>query len=141
MSERDECLRIDRTIDLEAAPDEAWRLLATPEGWAAWLVDDADVALEDGGSGSVREEDVVRQVRVDEVRPGERVTFTWWHAEEPSGATEVTLLLHVVDGGRVAVRITERLPMTALARCAACGRAWDARLCALCELVASLVPA
>ncbi len=70
--------RITRTVETDLTPDELWSLVGDGEGWAAWLVDDADIDVEPGATGTVVDDDEARDVRIDRVDPHERVTFTWW---------------------------------------------------------------
>ena len=51
----DEPLIVSRDIDLDLPADELWSLIADGEGWETWLVDEAEVAVETGATGVVRD--------------------------------------------------------------------------------------
>ena len=62
---------VTRSVDVEAAADQVWELLADPELRGAWL--DDDDALD-------------REMQVDEARPGESLTWTWWRPDSRPGS-------------------------------------------------------
>ena len=97
--------RITRTVDPDLPSDELWLLVGDGEGWAAWLVDDADVVVEAGADGTVVDDDERRRVHVDHVEPQERVVFTWWPEDRPGTASTVEL---VVVPGRLLITETHR---------------------------------
>jgi uncharacterized protein YndB with AHSA1/START domain len=118
---------VERTVDLDVDRQELWALIATPEGWREWMVDDVvgDVVVDRG---------VVRRVRVDETHEGESIAFTWWEDGDPLSVSHVRL---TIDDGRL--QITEQLlgaPRSAEARLA-----WEVRVCSLwaCTVAAALV--
>ena len=49
--------KITRTVETDLTPDELWSLVGDGEGWATWLVDDADIDVEPGASGTVVDDD------------------------------------------------------------------------------------
>ena len=92
------CVTREVTLPLDA--DEAWDAVTELE---EWLVDDADLELEPGEEGTlVLPDGSERRAVVEEVSPGERLTFWWWEGSEP--ATHVSLTLEpAVSGTRVVV--------------------------------------
>jgi uncharacterized protein YndB with AHSA1/START domain len=97
---------VSREVTLPLGADEAWETVTELEGW---LVTDADLTLEPGEEGTLRlpggEE---RQVRVEDVEPGERLAFWWWDAGDDGPATLVELTLApAVDGGGTRVVVVE----------------------------------
>jgi hypothetical protein len=117
-----EATRITRTVDTDLDTDELWRRVADGEAWAGWMVDEADVSVAPGGGGSVVDDGVARDVRID--RLGDRdLAFTWWPHDRPAQVSTVELVvLPAVGGSRL--RVTE----TYLSASAATGAAWDVRL-------------
>ena len=94
---------ITRTVETDLAPDEVWSLVAGADGWAAWLVDDADIDVEPDATGTVVDDDEARDVRIDRIDPHERVTFTWWPQGHADRASTVEL---VVIPGRLVITET-----------------------------------
>ena len=126
-------LTVDRTVELEVDRDRLWALIATPEGWRDWLVDEAQLV---DGAGIVVDRGVTRPVRVDEVVDGESVRFTWWDDEtrRPSPTSEAPdhrrgPAAHRRDPAGAGA------PQTAEARLA-----WEVRVCSLwaCTVAAAL---
>lgn len=128
-------LVIERTVDLDTDVnvdrDELWALIATPEGWRDWLVDEAQLV---DGAGVVVDGGVTRQVRVGEVVDGESVSFTWWEDDDPDSVSHVRL---TIDGDRL--HIAEQLATAA--RTAEARIAWEVRVCSLwaCTVAAALL--
>ena len=98
---------VTREVTLPVGADEAWETVTELD---EWLVEDADLELEPGEEGTLRlaggEE---RRAVVEDVEPGERLTFWWWAADEPATRVELTLVpavsgtrVVVVESGRVA---------------------------------------
>ena len=114
--------RITRTVETDLDTDELWQRIADGEAWASWMVDDADVSVTPGGGGSVVDDGVAVDVRIE--RLGDRdLTFTWWPHDSPEQASTVELVvLPAVDGSRL--RVTE----TCLSASATRGAAWEVRL-------------
>jgi uncharacterized protein YndB with AHSA1/START domain len=109
---------VQREIDVPMTADEVWHLVADGDGWTEWLVDEADVTVAPGAGGTVVEDGERRDVRIDDVVPGERVAWTWWPTERPDLPSSVELVVVGRPLGSV-VRITE-VRATAPAR-------WSAR--------------
>ena len=79
-------LMVERTVHLDVDRERLWALIATPEGWRDWLVDDALLV---DGAGVVVERGVARQVRVDDIVDGRSVGFTWWEDDDPATVSHV----------------------------------------------------
>jgi uncharacterized protein YndB with AHSA1/START domain len=81
---------VTRDIVLPVDRDAAWDVVSDPE---AWLAETADLELVPGAEGTLDE----RRAIVEEVLPGERLTF-WW---DDGGAllTRVELTLDDAEGG------------------------------------------
>ena len=84
---------VRRDIDVPLPLDDVWPLVAGGDGWTEWLVDEADVAVEPGSAGTVVDGGERRDVRIDQVVPGERVAWTWWPAGRPADASRVELVV------------------------------------------------
>ena len=92
------CVTRETTLPLEA--DEAWEAVTELE---EWLAEDADLALEPGEEGTLRLPDgTERHAVVEDVEPGERLSFWWWTGDEPATRVELTLT-PAVSGTRVVV--------------------------------------
>jgi uncharacterized protein YndB with AHSA1/START domain len=86
---------VTRDIVLPLGRDEAWEVVSDPE---AWLAERADLELVPGAEGTLDE----RRTIVEEVDPGERLSF-WW-GDDGALLTRVELTLDDVrDGTRVTV--------------------------------------
>jgi uncharacterized protein YndB with AHSA1/START domain len=93
---------VTKEIELPLEADEAWEAVTELD---EWLVEDADLALEPGEEGELRLPDgSERRAVVEEVEPGERLSF-WWSAGD-APATHVELTLVPAVGGTV-VRVVE----------------------------------
>src|SRR3954454_17591164 len=80
-----------RTTDLDMSVAELWRLISTAEGWCGWLVDDADIEVSAGSSGSASDAGIRREVRVNQVHERRGVDFVWWERDDPSSKSYVQL--------------------------------------------------
>jgi uncharacterized protein YndB with AHSA1/START domain len=112
---------VTRSVEVEAGTDRVWELLADPEQRGAWLDDD---------------EALVREMRVDEVRLGRSLTWTWWHPDDPADVSQVQVVLTELPAGGTRVAVTERLVATPLVQASASVRVgfptvWDRRLLGL----------
>lgn len=118
--------QISRTVETGLSREELWALVADGAAWASWMVDDADVNVRSGASGTVVDDGVRRAVRVDEL-DHDRLSFTWWPADDDRLASTVELVvLPRVDGSTLVV--TERFPARASATVVtSAGMAWDVR--------------
>jgi hypothetical protein len=120
----DEPLIVRRDIDLDLPAEELWTLVAG--GWEQWLVDTADVNVEPGGGGVVRDDEEDREVRIAEVVDGERVSFEWWPAERPQDRSAVELVVLPTPGGAV-LRVTESFPPPLRAQARVAATRWEVR--------------
>jgi uncharacterized protein YndB with AHSA1/START domain len=88
-------MEVTRDVVLPLGPDEAWDLVSDPE---AWLARTAELELEPGAEGIlVLHDGEERRAVVEDVDPGERLSFWWDDGVSPS--TRVELTLQVVAGG------------------------------------------
>jgi hypothetical protein len=113
--------RITRTIETDLELGELWSLVADGGGWVEWMVDDADIDIDPGSHGTVVDDGVARDVRIDHVDASRRVAFTWWPQSRPDQASTVELVvLPSATGSRL--RVTETR-----ASAGASSLAWDVR--------------
>ena len=131
---------VSRDIDVGLPAGELWSLIAHGDGWARWLVDDADVAVESGATGVVHDDGEERVVRVDDVIDGERVCFEWWPAERPGDASAVELVVRSAPTGAV-LHVTEVFPPQRTVLAIAASSAWEVRALAAWLSARSLVRA
>ena len=93
---------VTREVTLPVDADAAWETVTELD---EWLVEDAGLVLEPGEEGTlVLPGGEERSARVEEVEPGERLTFWWWAEDAPATHVELTLVPAV--GGTV-VRVVE----------------------------------
>jgi uncharacterized protein YndB with AHSA1/START domain len=131
----DEPLIVSRDIDLDLPAAELWSLIADDDGWARWLVDEAEITVETGATGVVRDDGQEREVHIETVVDGERVSFLWWPADQPADASAVELV--VVEAPETTVlHITETFPPRMLASAAAFR--WEVRALAAWACAGSL---
>ena len=117
--------RVTRTVDTDLPADELWSLVGDAEGWMAWMVDHADVDVTPGARGTVVDDGVHRDVRIDRVDPAQGVAFTWWPRTSPEHVSTVELVvLPAAVGSRL--RVTETYA-SAHAMSVARPLAWDVR--------------
>jgi uncharacterized protein YndB with AHSA1/START domain len=122
---------VTRSIELDLEPDHVWELIGDGERWADWMVDAADVEVAPGGGGTVVDGDESRDVRIDTVDAGERVTFDWWPVGRPDEASSVELRI-VPAVSRTVLEVVETFPAgrTTIAMSAAAAT-WRVRAVAL----------
>ncbi|HEY4331785.1 MAG TPA: SRPBCC domain-containing protein, partial [Ilumatobacteraceae bacterium] len=100
---------ITRRVQLDLSAADLWERVSRASGLEGWLADRADVDLRPGGSGSMRDGDVTRDMRVTAITPDRRVEFTWWDRDDPSTPSHVTLEVERVDDATLRLMITETL--------------------------------
>lgn len=129
---------VERTVELDASPDDVWRALTDPDELAAWFGPEAELDAQPGGRGRFVDDDgLVRRAVVDQVRPGEELVLRWWpEGDDATGASVVTFVVAPTNGGSRLI-VTERLAAVAAravtdrameAAAAAAGTAWMWRL-------------
>lgn len=129
----DDVHEITRSVDLDAAPDAVWEVVADPEARRGWL-DDEDAAS--------------RVLRVDRIDEGRSLSWTWWRPDDAAGASRVEVTLTELDDGGTRLVVTERMAArttlrasasaaAATAGSAAAATAWDYRLLGVELLLAS----
>ncbi|HEY3142573.1 MAG TPA: hypothetical protein VGJ86_15650 [Acidimicrobiales bacterium] len=116
----EETREVTRSVDVDAAPDAVWEVLVDPDRRDAWLDDD---------------DSRDRELRIDHADTGSTLTWTWWHNDDPAGASRVEVVLTELDTGGTRVAVTERrLTPSFTARAsvsASASRTWDRRLLGL----------
>src|SRR5262245_49190438 len=105
----DDAVEVSRSIELDLEPDEVWDLIGDGERWSEWMVDEADVDVVPGSTGSVVDRREPRDVRIDTVDDGERVAFTWWPVNRIDLQSAVELHIVPRPGGSV-LEMIERFP-------------------------------
>ncbi|GAA0699148.1 SRPBCC family protein [Kitasatospora atroaurantiaca] len=117
-------MRYKVTVDVAAAPDRVWEVLADIEGWPRWTVSMTSVRLLSGGPVAVGSEAEVRQPkltsavwRVTELEPGRSFE---WRCENPGFTTIGTHRIEPLgeDRSRVVLGLQQKgflAPLLALA--------------------------
>ena len=101
---------IRKEIVLPAPRDEVWQALTDPEQLADWFANDVELDLRPGGDARFGwDNGEQRRATVTEVKPGERLAFSW----EDEGEVEFTLAADVA-GTRLTVVETAPAWTTAL---------------------------
>jgi uncharacterized protein YndB with AHSA1/START domain len=126
---------IRRQIVMPVSPERLWEALTDPDQIAAWFGGRVDWELDEGGPVQFRGDDgSERSGRIQAVRPGRHLRFTWWPTGGseggPEGASEVSYVLQPDgDGTRLTVQERPVEPATTpQARADAAWSAWDSRL-------------
>ncbi len=91
---------VTREITLPLDQEAAWDAVVDLE---RWLTDDGELPLEPGAERELTLRDgETRWATVEEVRPGEHLSF-WWHARDALATLVEVSLVAVADGTRVVV--------------------------------------
>jgi len=91
---------VTREITLPVDPDAAWDAVVDLE---RWLTDAGLLELEPGAEGELTlPGGETRWATVEDVRPGEQLSF-WWHAPDALATLVEVSLIAVDDGTRVVV--------------------------------------
>src|SRR5262245_13853590 len=138
---------VERSVDLDASPDDVWRALTEPDELATWFGPEADLDARPGGRGRFVDDDgCVRWAVVDQVRPGERLEMRWWpEGDDPGAGASVVTFVVAPSGSGTRLIVTERLvarASTASLRAAAdaARTAWMWRLDVLLLRLAAVAP-
>jgi uncharacterized protein YndB with AHSA1/START domain len=105
-------LLIQRSTELDLDVDELWALISTAQGWASWLVDDADITISPNSTGTTTVDESERSVRIDSVVEGRRVSFSWWDqtdGDDGSSMSFVELDIIELPDGRSRLNVSEQL--------------------------------
>lgn len=95
-----------REIDLGVDADEVWDALVRDDQRREWMGGETELEVEPGGRGYVTEDDGTRrEVLVDDVVPGRRLSFDWW--TENDDPTHVELVIVPTSTG-TRLTVTER---------------------------------
>lgn len=92
---------VERTIEIEADPDDVWELLVDDDERAAWFGGPTTLDPVPGGAGIFTEPDGTRrQAVVEESEPGRRLSWTWWPESGDDGPSRVDIDLAPVEPSR-----------------------------------------
>jgi uncharacterized protein YndB with AHSA1/START domain len=100
--------RIERTVEIAAAPEKVWAALTTAEGLAAWFGDEAEIDARPGGAAWMKwDTGYTADMRVERMEEPRVFGFTW-HVfglpEEDPRRTYVEFTLEPIgDGTRLTV--------------------------------------
>src|SRR4051812_10892670 len=119
---------VERSVDLDATPDDVWRTLTEPTELAAWFGPEAELDVQPGGRGRfVDDEGCVRRAVVDQVHTGERLVLRWWpEGGDPGAGASVVTFVVTPTGSGTRLIVTERLAAVASYRSAGLRAAADA---------------
>ena len=95
--------RLDRTITIQATREIVFRFFTDEGRWASWWGAGSTIDARPGGRLLIRYPGGVEALgEVLEVRPPERIVFTYGYASEqpiPPGSSRVTIALEAQEGG------------------------------------------
>jgi uncharacterized protein YndB with AHSA1/START domain len=95
--------RLERTIEIQAPPEEVWSALIDPESLSEWVGAEADLEPQLGGAARFRFADGVRRLGlVEEFDPPRRLAIRW---REIRGAG---IALDIRDASVVVFKLTPR---------------------------------
>jgi uncharacterized protein YndB with AHSA1/START domain len=140
---------VERSVDLDATPDDVWRALTEPAELATWFGPEVELDVQPGGRGRFVDDDgSVRRAVVDQVHTGERLVLRWWpEGDDPGAGSSVVTFVVTPTGSGTRLVVTERLAAAASSSSAgglraaadAARTAWQWRLDVLLLRVAALV--
>src|SRR5262245_17844354 len=94
---------VERSIELDAGPEDVWPVLVEADELEGWLGERVEIDMQPGGCGHVVGDDGVRrEVLVTAVEPGRRLAWHWWAEGGELSSVEITLV-PVPAGTRVDV--------------------------------------
>jgi uncharacterized protein YndB with AHSA1/START domain len=94
---------VDMVVDIEASPEAVFRALTQPSYLDRWMTANSIVEPVEGGRISFGWT-TDGPVRILEIVPNEKLSYSWEHADDPE--TIVTWTLEAPDGRRTATRLT-----------------------------------
>ncbi len=107
---------MERTQDFDVPAEELWEAVTDPEQMG-WLGDEVSLDVRPGGTGLVIDDGETREVRVDTVDDGRRLSFRWWPEGDEDMASRVDLIvIPRPPGSRLVVRETLPVPTGATGR-------------------------
>ena len=96
-----------KEVLLPVEPDDAWAAVTEERALEAWLAERVELDLRPGGEAAFTLPDGEERTGViEEVAPGERLTFWWWPREAGGKSSRVTFELEPAVGGTW-IRVTE----------------------------------
>lgn len=102
--------------------DEAWLMLRDAEGLERWLAERVDLVVAPGERGELHDDGVVREVLVESVDEGRRLSLRWWTGDDEPSVVDLTL--DELDG-RTRLVVTE-LPLRLVSAPPMIPAAWTA---------------
>lgn len=105
-------MKIERTLELKAAPDKVWLALTDPTELCRWFPQRADFELQTGKEGWFEWDNHGRYpIRVEAFEPGRRLSWSWSHKPDapfdPENATRVDWQLTLRDDGGTTLEMCE----------------------------------
>ncbi|MER7084131.1 Uncharacterized conserved protein YndB, AHSA1/START domain [Saccharopolyspora kobensis] len=99
--------RIERTVQLDRAPEEVWAALTTAEGLSSWFGDEADIELRPGGRGRlIWHGKPATHLRVERVEEPSVFGFTWHIPELPRDDPRRTYVEFTLEPVGAGTRLT-----------------------------------
>ena len=92
---------VERSVDLDASPDDVWRALTEPDELAAWFGPEAELDVQPGRPRSLRRRRRRACAGPSSTRctPGERLVLRWWpEGDDPGAGASVVTFVVAPDG-------------------------------------------
>jgi uncharacterized protein YndB with AHSA1/START domain len=110
---------VQRELELEASPSDAWQALTDPAWLSAWLADEVEIECCPGGEARFRFGEKIRDGWVEEVCPPDttkdgRGRFVFWWSRDDEPASRVEFELTPLPDGRTRLRVAETRPLEVL---------------------------
>jgi uncharacterized protein YndB with AHSA1/START domain len=123
---------VQRSIDLDAPPEDVWKAIAEESLLREWLAPEVEIDLREGGEIACRYEDgEERRGTVAALEEAEGLAFEW--QRDGAGPSRVEFLVDAVAGGTRLTVVETRLTAGPLL-----AASWTPRLTALRTALASL---
>ncbi len=104
---------VERELVLPAPVEEVWEAVTEPEELEAWLADDVELELEEGGALEVNWDDGThRSGTIERVEAPERLSWRW---AENGDASRVEIALEPVEEGTLIRVVEHALPAAPVA--------------------------
>lgn len=96
---------VERSIVLDAPPEEVWHALTCDDLLEEWLGDEVTLDPCEGGAIEVSDGTDVRHGVVDHIDEPRRLSFRWWREDEDARAVDLRVI--ALPDGRTRLRVVE----------------------------------
>jgi uncharacterized protein YndB with AHSA1/START domain len=96
---------VERSIVLDAAPEEVWQAITRDDLLQEWLGDEVTFDPSEGGAIQVSDGGDIRHGVVDHVDEPRRMSFRWWREGDDVSAVDLRVI--GLPDGRTRLRVIE----------------------------------